>query len=103
MINYTNICRILEKTGFIKDLVSLDSPNFIQERTLLFDMWLVLRGDKHNGVTKRNLLVFLFAILGLKFQIQKEEKGSHPPARHLESEEVNITWIINKRLPVYLP
>jgi hypothetical protein len=46
----------------------------MQERTLLFDMWLVLQGNKSNGVTKRNVLVFLFAILGLKFEIQKEEK-----------------------------
>ncbi len=38
-------------------------------------MWLVLKGDQHNGVTKRNVLVFLFAILGLKFEIEKEEKS----------------------------
>ena len=41
----------------------------------MFDMWLVLKGDQHNGVTKRNVLVFLFAILGLKFEIEKEEKS----------------------------
>ena len=57
----------MQKLGFIKNIEELDQPNFIQERTLLFDMWLVLKGDKYGGVTKRNLLVFLFAILGLKF------------------------------------
>ena len=39
----------------------------------MFDMWLVLKGDQFEGVTKRNLLVFLFAIVGLQFQIAKEE------------------------------
>ena len=52
----------------------MDKQIYMQERTLLFDMWLVLQGNKSNGVTKRNVLVFLFAILGLKFEIQKEEK-----------------------------
>ena len=67
------MCEVMEKMGFIKSSQKLDSPNFIQERTLMFDMWLVLKGDKFNGVTKRNLLVFLFAIVGLNFQIAKED------------------------------
>ena len=39
-------------------------------------MWLVLKGDKFKGVTKRNLLVFLFAIVGLNFQIAKEDQDN---------------------------
>ena len=65
--------------GFIKTSQKLDSPNFIQERTLMFDMWLVLKGDKLDGVTKRNLLVFLFAIVGLQFQIAKDDEPVEEP------------------------
>ena len=66
----------MERMGFIKCSQKLESPNFIQERTLMFDMWLVLKGDKFKGVTKRNLLVFLFAIVGLNFQIAKEDQDN---------------------------
>jgi hypothetical protein len=41
----------------------------------MFDMWLVLKGDRLKGVTKRNLLVFLFAIVGISFQIAKENEN----------------------------
>ena len=57
----------------IKHSENLDSTKMRQMRTLLFDMWLVLKGEAVGGTSKRNLLVFLFAILGLKFQIQKEK------------------------------
>ena len=69
------MCEVMDRMGFIKSAQKLDSPNFIQERTLMFDMWLVLKGDKLNGVTKKNLLVFLFAIIGLNFQISKTDSN----------------------------
>ena len=49
--------------------MDLDKSHKKEDRTLLYNLWLILRGDTYNGVTKRNLLVFLFAVEGLKFQI----------------------------------
>ena len=71
-ITFADMCKIMHRTGLIKNIKELDQPNFIQERTLLFDMWLVLRGDKYHYIRKRNFLVFIFAILGIKYKMPKE-------------------------------
>lgn len=88
-LDYMVMCEIMERMGFIKSSQKLDSPNFIHERTLMFDLWLVLKGDKFNGVTKRNLLVFLFAIVGLNFQIVNYGTGDNKiETEDLENNDV---------------
>lgn len=66
-IDFDEMCVIMQKTGLVKSVEKLFHQHYIQERTLLFDMWIVLRGDQGNGITKKNLLIFMLAILGIKF------------------------------------
>lgn len=68
------MCEIMKKVQLIKHTDAISNPKLKQERTLLFDMWLVLKGDHFKGITKRNLLVFIFAILGLKYSIPLDRK-----------------------------
>lgn len=44
-----------------------ESKSRQKERILIFDMWRLLRGDEYQGVTPRNLKLFLTAVLGLSF------------------------------------
>ena len=39
-------------------------------------MWIVLKGDENGEITKKNLLVFILAILGIKFQYENEGKNN---------------------------
>jgi hypothetical protein len=68
-VDLTQTAEILHKLGYIVDASRIDSSQYIQEKTLLMDMWVVLKGDEHHGVSKRNLLVFLLAIFGMKFEV----------------------------------
>ena len=67
----------------------------------MFDMWLVLKGDKLNGVTKRNLLVFLFAIVGLNFQIAKEDSSEQSDHRQLSYSESSKVFLSNKNQQIF--
>jgi len=41
-------------------------------------MWIVLKGDLYQGISKRNLLVFMLAIFGIKNEIELKEKVNKP-------------------------
>lgn len=41
------------------------SSNFTKERTLVFDVWVILQGEKYKGIYKQNLCLLLLAIIGL--------------------------------------
>ena len=64
---------VLRRMGFIRNDENVKSPDFIQERTLLFDMWVVLRGKEKEEIGSRNLLTFLLAIIGINTEIIEEE------------------------------
>lgn len=49
----------------------MESQNFVQERTLLHDMWVGLEGPANQGVHVRNLLLFILGLMGLYFELPK--------------------------------
>jgi len=68
VFNYNEMCEFLRRLHFIKDIQDNASSHFIHQKSLLQILWAVLRGDKYGGVSSRNLLVFLLAIMGLNFE-----------------------------------
>ena len=69
--NYIQTGEFLRQLKFLVYSKSLNNRLFVKERTLLRDLWQVLRGDEFNGVTERNLLQFLLSILGLDIALPK--------------------------------
>jgi len=73
-LDYIQLNEFLRKMRFLIESEQVDSPHFTPERILLHDMWYILQADKYKGVHRRNLLVFLLAVLGLHYQITKIQK-----------------------------
>lgn len=73
-MDYLQLNEFLKKLCFLKDSESVDLPHFTPERSLLYDLWYTLFADKYGGIHRRNLLVFLLAVLGLNYQITKIQK-----------------------------
>ena len=67
--NYLQMSEFLKLLRFVSTCEDVNNPYFIHERTLLYDMWVLLKGDKFKGINERNLLVMLLAVLGLNFPI----------------------------------
>lgn len=69
------MCYLLKRMGFIVDNYPAESPEFIKERTLLFNMWVVLKGYKlsEGGISIINLLTFLLAIQGINYESSKSK------------------------------
>lgn len=61
--------------GFVSFSEKVESHNFVKERTLVNDVWIVLRGSSNAGVSYRNLLLFIFAIMGIDIDLPKFRKG----------------------------
>jgi hypothetical protein len=55
--------------GFISTTDKVESINFVTERSLVNDLWIILEGHVYNGLSARNLLVCLLAILGLHVNV----------------------------------
>jgi len=72
--NFNQMCEFLKVLCFVGDDEKKTEKHgnsfyYSQEKSLLRDMWIILRGDQYGGVNERNLLVFLLAIMGLNFEI----------------------------------
>ncbi len=50
---------------------NVDSSNFVLERTLVNDLWVMLKGVENNGVSYRNLIFFVMAIMGIEVEVPK--------------------------------
>ena len=72
-LDYLQLNTFLRRLAFLKDSEAVELPHFTPERSLLFEMWYTLYADKHDGIHRRNLLVFLLAVMGLHYQITKIE------------------------------
>eukprot|EP00331_Platyophrya_macrostoma_P017792 CAMPEP_0176467726 /NCGR_PEP_ID=MMETSP0127-20121128/38619_1 /TAXON_ID=938130 /ORGANISM="Platyophrya macrostoma, Strain WH" /LENGTH=625 /DNA_ID=CAMNT_0017861059 /DNA_START=32 /DNA_END=1905 /DNA_ORIENTATION=- len=70
-LNYLQLHELLKKLCFLQDDSKFEVPLEAPEIVLLHDMWYTLFADKFRGVHRRNLLVFLLAVLGLNFQITR--------------------------------
>ena len=83
-LTYLELIELLRKLCFIKESEHMENTNLTPEKILAYDLWYTLHADKHSGVHRRNLLVFLLGILNLHFPITKiqahaeqlEEKSS---------------------------
>ena len=62
-LDYITMSEILKKMGFLNCTENSESAQFSQERTLLHDIWIILNGNTKKGIIKRNLCVFLLAII----------------------------------------
>ena len=45
--------------------------NYTKERSLLFDLWKLLKGELFGGILKNNLCLFLIAVLGIHWTMPK--------------------------------
>ncbi len=87
-LNYIQLNDFLRRLRFLKESEQFESPRFTPERLLLFDMWYILYGDKHKGIHRRNLLVFLLGVLNLHFPITKIQPQEHHHHRHSEDNSM---------------
>ena len=67
--NYLQMEEFLKMLNFLDQVDNVKSKNFARERTMLHDIWLILKGDEYDGVNERNLLLFLLAVMGFDFDI----------------------------------
>lgn len=81
--NYLQMCEFMKMLKFVIHAEDTKNEYFLRERTLLYDMWLVLRGEEYSGVNERNLLLFLLGILELNFDL--------PPYIRAEHTEITAT------------
>ena len=79
--NYLQMTEFMAMLKFNLHSIDPQDKNFVKERTLLHDMWLVLMGDHYGGINERNLLQFLLAIVGFNFDLPPYVRPDH-----LESE-----------------
>ncbi|EAR85908.2 hypothetical protein TTHERM_01060780 (macronuclear) [Tetrahymena thermophila SB210] len=71
-VDYLRMNQILELLLFItpssqiNNQTKLTNPNLAKERSLVYDIWCNLKGDKFRGVSKRNFGLFLLYLQGIK-------------------------------------
>ena len=65
---------IFRLMGLISYTEKVESQNIIKERSLVNDMWILLNGSIKGGVTYRNLLLFIFAVMGIEVDLPKFKK-----------------------------
>ena len=70
---------IFRLMGLISYTEKVESQNVIKERGLVNDMWILLNGSQKGGVTYRNLLLFIFAIMGLDIDLPLSKKEQDVP------------------------
>lgn len=75
MLNYSKFCQILGKMNFIHQ--NMIKPN--NERELVLKAWKFLGGNDSNKVHKRNLNVFLLAVLNLVKKIRASSNDAILP------------------------
>jgi len=80
-LNYLQLNEFLKKLCFLKESEYIENPHFTPERLLLYDMWYMLRADQYRGIHRRNLLMFLLAVLDLYFPITKIQKFDDTTSR----------------------
>ena len=85
-LDYIQLNEFLKKLYFLKDADKVDLPQFTPERILLYDMWYMMFADKFKGIHRRNLLVFLLAVLGLHYEITRIQKPEAEDS-HMNAEE----------------
>ena len=104
LLDYLSIGEILKNMGFLslKEPQDSISGSIPQERSLLSDLWTILKGETYNGVSKRNLCMFLLSVQGLFWSensrnVQNNENngsvGSFNEKGEWELDEMESRWI----------
>lgn len=109
LLDYISCGELLKNLGFLSMKENLESVHFNQERTLLYDLWIILRGDQYNGVSKRNLCMFLLSVQGLYWNIENlhYESGKCFALPDEKSKNIGVfndrgEWEINEAESKYL-
>lgn len=65
-IDYMKLSEILNRLCFLHNDSENDfeNPRIAQERSFIYDIWNILKGEKFGGVTRRNLCQFCLALIG---------------------------------------
>lgn len=75
LVDYMKLGEIMRRLQFLHNDNDFQNPKAGEQRSLLYDMWYILRGEEINGVTKRNLCQFLLTLIGISsFRLKGEEK-----------------------------
>jgi len=64
LIDYIKLGEILRRMNFLQSDRDFDNKH-APERSLLYDIWFILKGDSFGGISKRNLCQFLLVLLGI--------------------------------------
>eukprot|EP01017_Pseudomicrothorax_dubius_P024155 TRINITY_DN2570_c0_g1_i3.p1 TRINITY_DN2570_c0_g1~~TRINITY_DN2570_c0_g1_i3.p1 ORF type:complete len:569 (+),score=105.27 TRINITY_DN2570_c0_g1_i3:61-1707(+) len=89
ILDLSGLLSVLKTLQFVSPGLALEdveaSPFHAQEKVLVLDIWNALKGQKYNGITIRNLVTFLLAILGIQSNILRNTifnlKGSEIQAQ----------------------
>jgi len=73
--NFVRVSQVLSLLNFISTKERVESVNFVIERTLMNEMWIILDGVKEGSVSTRNLLLFLFAVMGMNVNVPTIENA----------------------------
>ena len=84
--DYISLHEVMKKLGFI--LSKNENDSSVKERTLLLKIWTYLDGEENKEISRRNLAVFLLAILGLPYsgEIEFDEDVEMPSKMIKDSE-----------------
>jgi len=64
---------ILRGLSLISDKISIDSVGYAMDRSLINDLWVILRGHTYEGVSPRHLLQVIMAICGISINNQLDQ------------------------------
>ena len=90
-LDYLQVNAFLRRLCFLRDSEAVELPHFTPERILLHEMWISLCGEQNGGIHRRNLLVFLLAVMGLYFQITKIQKNEEGGDRQSVEFKMNTS------------
>ena len=54
-IDYIKLGEIFKKLNFLHNDNDFENPIIAQERSLLYEIWTILKGEEIGGITRRNL------------------------------------------------
>ena len=75
--HFSRMSEVLRLMGFVSFSEKIESHNFVKERTLVNDVWLMLDGIANAGVSYRNLLLFIFGLMGIDIDLPRFKKDAN--------------------------
>ena len=92
-LDYLSISEVMKCLGFLSQKEPTD-PNALGsipiERSLLSDLWTILKGEEYGGISKRNLCMFLLSVQGLYWSEGPHTTGSNHKKAESEGQQQHI-------------